>query len=163
MKKKYSSCRNVCGCKVSWGLADVHWGVFSQPGCTGDTAASIQKRICSSWPAWALPAPAQAHLVGKAGQDRHPRWKGHRISWKCLLVFHSHKGSLSNYVIINIGGGWQLKIPEMSPSLYLCLPKFVKLILPTSYAAVRGHSVGGQALGRSLPPGSSAPVSSTLW
>lgn len=109
MKKKYSSCRNVCGCKVSWSLADVHWGVFSQPGCTGDTAASIQKRICSSWPAWALPAPAQAHLVGKAGQDRHPRWKGHRISWKCLLVFHSHKGSLSNYVIINIGGGLAIK------------------------------------------------------
>lgn len=61
MNKKYGSWRNVCGCKVSWGLADVHWGVFSHPEGTGDTAACIQKGICSTLPTWALPAPAGSH------------------------------------------------------------------------------------------------------
>lgn len=106
MNKKYGSRRNVCCCKVSWGLTDVHWGLFSHPEGTGDTAPCIQKRICSTWPTWALPAPpgSHKHLRPQAGQDRHPRWDGQIISWECLLVFHSHKGSLSNYLIINTRG-----------------------------------------------------------
>lgn len=42
MNKKYRSWRNVCGCKVPWALADVHWGVFSHPEGTGDTVGCIQ-------------------------------------------------------------------------------------------------------------------------
>lgn len=38
INKKCGSWRNICRYKVSWGLAAIHWGVFSRPQGTGHPA-----------------------------------------------------------------------------------------------------------------------------
>lgn len=110
MSKKYRSWRSVCGCKVSWGfgrctlgcifIARRHWGHSTLHGKKDLLHMTYLGSTSTSW-------KPQAPMADKAGQDRYPRWEGQSISWKRLLVLHSkqsHKGSLSNYLIINTCG-----------------------------------------------------------